>query len=62
MAESQDLCLKHRSIPETLPNRTEPREEDREHGTRTLLLSSFKFNWLNENRLFGKDRLVEQRR
>ena len=32
MPESQDLCMEHGSIPETLPNRVEQREDDREHG------------------------------
>ena len=36
MAESQDLCLEHGSGPETLPNRVEQREDDREHGIRKL--------------------------
>jgi hypothetical protein len=36
MAESQALCLEHGLIPETLPNRIEPREEGREYGIRTL--------------------------
>ena len=49
MAESQDLCLGHGSIPETLPYRVEQQEEYREHGIHTLWLSSLKFNWLNEN-------------
>ena len=34
MPESQDLCLEHGSAPETLPNRVEQREDDREHGIR----------------------------
>jgi len=46
MAESQDLCLEHGSTPETLSNRVEQREDDREHGIRKLELPSFKFNWL----------------
>jgi hypothetical protein len=36
MSESQDLCLEHGSAPETLPNRVEQREHDREHGIRKL--------------------------
>ena len=56
MAERQDLCMKHGSIPEALPNRVEQREDDREHGIRKLSSLSFKFNWLNENRVFGRDR------
>jgi hypothetical protein len=32
MPESQDLCLEHGSIPETLPNGAEQREDDPEHG------------------------------
>jgi len=45
----------HGSAPETLPNRIEQREGDREHGIRKLWLPSFNFNWLNENRGFGRD-------
>jgi hypothetical protein len=36
MPESQDLCMEHGSIPETLPNRAEQREDDREHGIHKL--------------------------
>ena len=36
MPESQDLCLEHDSAPETLPNRVEQPEHDREHGIRKL--------------------------
>jgi hypothetical protein len=36
MPESQDLCLERGSIPETLSNRVEQREDDREHGIRKL--------------------------
>jgi len=32
MPDSQDLCLEYGSIPETLPNRVEQREDDLEHG------------------------------
>jgi hypothetical protein len=56
MAESQNLCLEHGSIPETLSNPVEQREDDREHGIRKLSLLSFKCNWLNENRVFVRDR------
>ena len=31
MPESQDLCLERGSVPETLSNRVEQREDDREH-------------------------------
>jgi len=55
MAESQDLCLGHGSIPETFSNRVEQRKNDREHGARKLLRPSFKFNWLNESLVFGGD-------
>ena len=55
MPENQDLCMELGSIPDTLPNRVEQREDDREHGIRKLSLPSFKFNWLNENRVFGRD-------
>jgi hypothetical protein len=55
MPESQDLCMEHGSIPETLPNRVEQREDDREHGIRKLSLLSLKFNELNENRVFGRE-------
>jgi hypothetical protein len=56
MPESQDLGLEHGSLPETLPNRVEQRKDDREHGIQKLQLPLFKFNWLNENRVFGRDR------
>lgn len=36
MPKSQDLCLEHGSTPDTLPNRVEQREDDREHGIRKL--------------------------
>jgi len=60
MPESQDLCMEHASIPETLPNRVEQREDDREHGICKLSLPSFKFNWLNENRVFSRDTSVSK--
>jgi hypothetical protein len=44
MPESQDLGTDHGSIPETLPNRVEQREDDREHGIRKLSLPPFKSN------------------
>jgi len=55
MAKNLDLRMEHGSITETLWNRVAQREDDREHGIRNLSLLSFKFNWLNENRVFGKD-------
>jgi len=55
MPESQDLFLEHSSIPETLPNRVEQREDDRQHGIRKLSLLSSKFNWLSENGIFDRE-------
>ena len=57
MPENQDLCMELGSIPDTLPNRVEQREDDREHGIRKLWLPSFKPNWLNENRVLGRDNI-----
>ena len=36
MPESQDLYMERGSTPETLPNRVEQREDDREHCIRKL--------------------------
>ena len=36
MAESEDLCLEHGSIPETLSNRIEQRVDESEHGIHKL--------------------------
>jgi hypothetical protein len=36
MPKGKDLGLEHGSIPETLRNRIEQREKDRDHGIRTL--------------------------
>jgi hypothetical protein len=62
MAESQDLRLKHGSTQENLPNRVEQRGEDREHDIRKPSLPSFKFNRLNENRIFRRHRIKGHRR
>jgi len=62
MPEGEDLCLKFRPCQETLPDRMEQRGNDREHSILKLSLPPFKFNWLNENGVFGRHYIKTPRR
>ena len=61
VAEDENLRVKRRSGAKALPNRVEQREDDREHVARNVSKSSRKFNWLNQYRVFGRDRSIAGR-
>jgi len=56
MPEGKDLCLERGPSSKALPNRRKERENDREHGLSKLSGRPPKFNWVNENRDFGRHR------
>ena len=60
MPEGKDLCLELGPSSESLPNRRKQHENDREHVACKLQLSPFKFNWLNENGVFGRDSIIDR--
>ena len=59
MSQGKNLSVQRCAGPESLPNRRKERANDREHGLSKLSREPFKFNLLNENRVFSRDRHVE---
>jgi hypothetical protein len=56
MSQGKNLSVQRCASPKSLPNRRKERENDREHGVSKLSREPFKFNLLNENRVFSRDR------
>ena len=54
--EGKDLRVERSSGAESLPQRKEQRENDREHVVCNVSGCSSKFNWLNQNGVFGRSR------
>jgi hypothetical protein len=57
MPQGKNLALQCYASSKSLTNRRKEQENSREHGLNKLSWRRFKFNWVNENRAFGKDRL-----
>jgi len=55
VAEGKCLSVQRCSRSESLSNRRERREDDREHRVGKPYPTPFKFNWFNENGVFGRD-------
>jgi hypothetical protein len=58
LAEGKYLGVQRCAGSESLSNRREQREDDREHGIGKLYATPLKFNWFNENGVFGRDRIT----
>jgi hypothetical protein len=56
MPQGKNLSVQRCADSKSLPNRRKERENDREHGLSKLSRRPFKFNWVNENRVFGRHR------
>jgi hypothetical protein len=56
MPKGEDLGVKHDSASETSPERRKQRENKREHIIGKLSRRSLKFNRVNANGVFGKER------
>jgi hypothetical protein len=56
MSQGKNLSVQRCAGPKSLPNRRKERANDREHGVSKLSREPFKFNLLNENRVFSRDR------
>ena len=54
MPQGKNLSVQRCAGSKSLPNRRKERENDREHGLSKLSQRPFKFNWVNENRVFGR--------
>jgi hypothetical protein len=54
MPQGENLSVQRCAGSKSLPNRRKERANDREHGVSTLSRRPFKFNWINENRVFGR--------
>jgi hypothetical protein len=54
MPQGENLSVQRCAGSKCLPNRRKERENDREHGLSKLSRRPFKFNWVNENRVFGR--------
>jgi hypothetical protein len=61
MSQGKNLSVQRCAGPKSLPNRRKERENDREHGVSKLSREPFKFNLLNENRVFSRDRPSRRR-
>src|ERR1022692_4820396 len=59
MSQGKNLSVQRCAGPKSLPNRRKERENDREHGISNLSPASFKFNYFNENGVFGRDNLAK---
>jgi hypothetical protein len=55
MSQGKNLSVQRCAGPKSLPNRRKERANDREHGVSKLSREPFKFNLLNENRVFSRD-------
>jgi hypothetical protein len=62
MPEGKNLRVERSSGAESLPKRREQRENDREHVVCNVSGCSSKFNWLNQNGVFDRDRAARLRR
>jgi hypothetical protein len=56
LAEGKDLGVQRRAGSKSLQNGKEQREDDRRHGSSKQSRRPFKFNRINENGIFGRDR------
>jgi len=56
MPKGKDLDLERGSSSKALPDGGKQRENDRENGFRKLSWPPYKFNQLNQYRVFGRDR------
>jgi ribosomal protein S10 len=56
VSQGKNLSVQRCAGPKSLPNRRKERANDREHGVSKLSREPFKFNLLNENRVFSRDR------
>jgi len=59
MPQGKNLGLQCYAGSKSLTNRRKQQENGREHGLSKLSWQRFKFNWVNENRVFGRDRYRE---
>src|ERR1017187_3254695 len=59
MSQGKNLSVQRCAGPKSLPNLRKKRENDREHGISNLSPASFKFNYFNENGVFGRDNLAK---
>jgi hypothetical protein len=57
MSQGKNLSVQCCAGPKSLPNRRKERANDREHGVSKLSREPFKFNLLNESRVFSRDRI-----
>src|ERR1700730_4158122 len=55
MPQSKNLGLQCYAGSKSLTNRRKQQENGREHGLSKLSWQRFKFNWVNEYRVFGRD-------
>jgi hypothetical protein len=55
MPQGQNLNLQCYAGSKSLTNRRKEQEHGRQHGLSKLSWRRFKFNWFNENRVFGRD-------
>jgi len=55
MPQGKNLGLQRYAGSKSLTNRRKQQENGREHGLSKLSWQRFKFNWVNENRVFGRD-------
>src|SRR4029077_8448021 len=56
MPQGKNLSLQRCARSKSSSNRREEQEHGRQHGLSKLSWRRFKFNWFNENRVFGRDR------
>src|ERR1700676_4534214 len=56
MPRGKNLSVQRCAGSKSLPNRRKERENDRDHGLSKLSRRPSKFNWVNENRVFGRHR------
>jgi hypothetical protein len=56
MAQGKDLGLQFCASSKPVPNRRKEQQNGCEHGLSNLSRRQLKFNWINENRIFNRDR------
>jgi hypothetical protein len=62
MAQGKDLGLQFCASSKPVPNRRKEQENDCEHDLTNLSRPQLKFNGINKNRVFGRDKTPRQPR